>query len=167
MIQNFENIYYYDSIKDFLIDFHQAEEIFRDFSDKDILESSQKELIDDLEVKAEINAVKKILDKFNNHFIVARDSASKIQVMELKTPEVKPLDYYMDPENFRRLRKELGYTQKEFGYQMGFDSIRRGHTILEKEKGRVKISPREARILRYLVTYGPLDQEEDKKDKEE
>jgi len=166
MIQDFENIYHYDSIQDFLIDFHKADKVFNNYSDKDILESSTKEIITDLEVKAEINAVKKILDEFNNHFIVARDSASKIQVMELKTPEVKPLDYYMNPENFRRLRKELGYTQKEFGYQMGFDSIRRGHTILEKEKGRVKISPREARILRYLVTYGSLDQEEDKEEKD-
>ena len=157
MIKDFEEIYYYGSIKDLLVNYIEANKVFKDLSDQNPLESSVDEIIKELDADNEIDAVEKLLDKMEDQYLVTRDSTDKIQIIKLKTLDIKPLDYYMDPENFKRLRKELGYTQKEFGYRMGFDSIRRGHTILEKEKGMVRITPREARILRYLVNFGELD----------
>ena len=157
MIRNFEEVYFYSSIKDFLVNYIEANQVFKELSDSNPLESSIDEIVSDLEAKDELEAVQKILEKLEGQYIVTRDSTDKIQIIKMESLDIKPLDYYMDPENFKRLRKELGYTQKEFGYQMGFDSIRRGHTILEKEKGMVRITPREARILRYLVNFGELD----------
>ncbi|MCF7884931.1 MAG: hypothetical protein K9M80_00410 [Candidatus Marinimicrobia bacterium] len=157
MIRDFEETYYYGSIKDFLVNYIEANQVFKDLSDKNPLESKTDEIIKELDAADELDAVKKILGKLDDQYLVSRDSSDKIQIIKLESLDIKPLEYYMDPENFKRLRNELGYTQKEFGYQMGFDSIRRGHTILEKEKGMVRITPREARILRYLVNFGELD----------
>ena len=157
MIRDFEEVYYYGSIKDFLINYLEANQIFSDISDRDPLESSVDQIVEELDADDEVGAIENILDQLDDSYLVTRDSTDKIQIIKLRTISVKPLEYYMDRKNFKKLRKELGYTQKEFGTQMGFDSIRRGHTILEKEKGMVRITPREARILRYLVAFGELD----------
>ncbi|HMA63032.1 MAG TPA: hypothetical protein VKP78_10325 [bacterium] len=157
MIRDFEEVYYYGSIKDFLINYLEANQVFSEMSDRDPLESSVDQIVKDLDADDEIGAIENILDHLDDSYLVTRDSTDKIQIIKLRTISVKPLEYYMDRKNFKKLRKEMGYTQKEFGTQMGFDSIRRGHTILEKEKGMVRITPREARILRYLVAFGELD----------
>src|SRR6056297_1081229 len=157
MIKEFEEIYFYGSIKDFLVNYIEANQVFKDLSDTNPLESSTEHIVEEVDAEDEIDAGKKILEKLEDQYMVSRDSTDKIQIIKIKSLDIKPLEYYMEPENFKRLRKELGYTQKEFGFQMGFDSIRRGHTILEKEKGMVRITPREARILRYLVNFGELD----------
>ncbi|MCF7741336.1 MAG: hypothetical protein K9N00_06025 [Candidatus Marinimicrobia bacterium] len=157
MIRDFEEVYYYGSIKDFLINYLEANQIFSELSDRDPLESSVDQIVEELDADDEVGAIENILDQLDDSYLVTRDSTDKIQIIKLRTISVKPLEYYMDRKNFKKLRKELGYTQKEFGTQMGFDSIRRGHTILEKEKGMVRVTPREARILRYLVAFGELD----------
>lgn len=157
MIRDFEEVYYYGSIKDFLINYLEANQIFSEISDRDPLESSVDQIVEELDADDEVGAIENILDQLDDSYLVTRDSTDKIQIIKLRTISVKPLEYYMDRKNFKKLRKELGYTQKEFGTQMGFDSIRRGHTILEKEKGMVRVTPREARILRYLVAFGELD----------
>lgn len=157
MIRDFEEVYYYGSIKDFLINYLEANQIFSEISDRDPLESSVDQIVEELDADDEVGAIENILDQIDDSYLVTRDSTDKIQIIKLRTISVKPLEYYMDRKNFKKLRKELGYTQKEFGTQMGFDSIRRGHTILEKEKGMVRVTPREARILRYLVAFGELD----------
>lgn len=157
MIRDFEEVYYYGSIKDFLINYLEANQIFSEISDRDPLESSVDQIVEELDADDEVGAIEHILDQIDDSYLVTRDSTDKIQIIKLRTISVKPLEYYMDRKNFKKLRKELGYTQKEFGTQMGFDSIRRGHTILEKEKGMVRVTPREARILRYLVAFGELD----------
>ncbi|HMA61951.1 MAG TPA: helix-turn-helix transcriptional regulator [bacterium] len=157
MIKDYEEIYYYGSIKDFLVNYLEAGKVFREVTDRNPLESSIEEIIDELNAEDEVDAVEKILDHLDDHYIVTRDSNEKIEIIKLNSVSVRSLDYYMQPENMKKIRKEMGYTQKDFGTKMGFDSVRRGVTILEKEKGKAPITPRDARLLRYMVTYGVLE----------
>jgi hypothetical protein len=155
MILNHEETYHYSSIKDFLVNYPPARKVFQEITDIKILESKPHEIIDALDSEDEISAVKSILEQVDGQFIATQDYQGKINIIKLR--DVKPLDYYMKPENLKKLRTKWGYTQVELGYKMGFDSIRRGYTVLEKEKGKVKIQPRDARILRYMDIFGDID----------
>ena len=155
MLLEYKEIYHYSSIKDLLVNYTPARKVFQKITDIKPLESSPEQIVKVLDTGSEISAIKKILERLDTQFIVNRDSGDKIQIIKLG--DVKPLDYYMKPETLKKLRSKWGYTQVELGYKMGFDSIRRGHTVLEKEKGKVKIQPRDARILRYMDVFGDID----------
>ncbi|MCF7740974.1 MAG: hypothetical protein K9N00_04185, partial [Candidatus Marinimicrobia bacterium] len=102
---------------------------------------------------------KEILKRSDNSFLAIRDSNKYIQIIELDTPERRPLEHYKKPETLKKIRTDMGYTQEEFGYKLGYHSIRRAHTISEKEQGKLSLSGRDARILRYLSVYGELETE--------
>jgi len=155
MILNHEETYHYSSIKDFLVNYPPARKVFEEITDIKPLESKPHQIIKVLDAKDKISAVKSILEQLDGQFIATQDYQGKINIIKLK--DVKPLDYYMKPKTLKKLRTKWGYTQVELGYKMGFDSIRRGHTVLEKEKGKVKIQPRDVRILRYMDVFGDID----------
>ncbi|MCF7740570.1 MAG: helix-turn-helix domain-containing protein [Candidatus Marinimicrobia bacterium] len=152
-----KNVYHYSSIKDVIINHQDTNKEFREITDIDPLMSSTDQIISALEANSDIEAVSKILKQSSSTFIVSRDSNKYIQIIELDTPEIKPLEHYKKPETLKKIRTKMGYTQKEFGYKLGYDSIRRAHTISEKEQGKVSLSGRDARILRYLSVFGDLD----------
>lgn len=158
MIKDMKEKYSYNTIKDFLINFVAANQIFSELSDLNVLESTPNQIVNAIDAEDEIGAIKKILNKLEDQYIITRDSKDKIQIIKLQAPTIKSLEYYKNPDNFKKIRKDMGYTQKEFGFKMGFDSIRRGHTILEKEKGKTPITDRDARLIRYLSVFGDLDQ---------
>ena len=152
-----KHVFHYNSIKDVIINHQDTKKEFRKITDIDPLMSSTDQIISALESDSDIEAVSKILKQSSSTFVVLKDSNKHIQIIELDTPEIKPLEHYKKPDTLKKVRTEMDYTQKEFGYKLGYHSIRRAHTISEKEHGKAIITERDARNLRYLSVFGDLD----------
>ena len=55
----------------------------------------------------------------------------------------------MTPEDFLKLRRKLGYTQRQFGEQLQFGSPQ--PRVSEIERGVVEISPRIEALCNYIL----------------